>query len=29
MSMLGLAWNIVGRLELRGSVYALNNLNRG
>jgi hypothetical protein len=28
-SNLGLAWNYFGSLELRGSVYALNNLNRG
>ena len=25
----GLAWNYLGALELRGSLYALNNLNRG
>jgi hypothetical protein len=28
-SNLGLAWNYFGSWELRGSVYALNNLNRG
>lgn len=26
---LGLAWNVFGRFELRGSAYALNNINRG